>query len=199
MGAGGSQIACHVAQRLGWEILDKEIVEALASEYGTPRVVLDAVDEKKVGWLADLFNGWIEGHGFSQLSYVHRLSHLFNATAERGNVVVVGRGARFILPRQAALSVRIIAPLEARIKQLMTRQNIDAAQARKLIELSDSNRRDFIEKYFHHNVADPHFHDLIVNMEQFSHEVAVDLIVDAVHSWLDRSCDQPARIEHVTR
>jgi hypothetical protein len=77
-GAGGSQIARHVAQRLGWEVLDKEILDILESDYGTPAIVLDVVDEKKPGWLTDLFNGWIEGHGFSQLTYVHRLHHLFN-------------------------------------------------------------------------------------------------------------------------
>jgi hypothetical protein len=82
LGAGGGQIASKVAQRLGWAHMDKEIIEKLASQYGTPRAVLDAVDEKKMGWLADLFNGWIEGHGFSQLSYVNRLGRLFNMAAK---------------------------------------------------------------------------------------------------------------------
>ena len=104
MGSGGSQIANQVAQRLGWEILDKEILDKLASQYGTPRVVLDAVDEKKVGWLLDLLNGWIEGHGFSQLSYVNRLGRLFNTVAKCGNVVIVGRGAKFLLPNTAGIS-----------------------------------------------------------------------------------------------
>jgi cytidylate kinase len=85
--------------------LDKEIVDKLASQYGTPRVVLDAVDEKKVGWLLDVLNGWIEGHGFSQLSYVNRLGRLFNTVAKCGNVVIVGRGAKFLLPKTAGFSV----------------------------------------------------------------------------------------------
>jgi hypothetical protein len=63
---GGGEIASKLAQRLGWSHMDNEIIEKLASQYGTSRVVLDVVDEKKVGWLADLFNGWIEGHGFLQ-------------------------------------------------------------------------------------------------------------------------------------
>lgn len=187
MGAGGSLIAMRAAERLGWEILDKEIVEALASEYGTSRVVLDAVDEKSVGWLTDLFNGWIDGHGFSQLSYVHRLSQLVGAAAKRGNVVIVGRGARFILPRQAGFSVRIIAPFDFRVEQVVLRKGISATIARKLVERSDSDRQAFIEKYFHHNVANPHCHDLIVNVEQLVQEDAVNLIVDSVHSWLNRS------------
>src|SRR6478672_3080643 len=109
LGAGGSQIATKVAQRIGWDYLDNEIINRLATQYGTPRIVLNAVDEKKIGWLADLLNGWIEGHGFSQLSYVNRLGRLFNVMAKRGNVVIVGRGAKFLLPKGAGFSVRIIA------------------------------------------------------------------------------------------
>jgi cytidylate kinase len=187
MGAGGGQIARRVGDVLGWEVLDKGIVETLANQYGTPRVVLDAVDEKKVGWLADMFNGWIEGHGFSQLSYVHRLGHLFNMAATRGNIVIVGRGARFILPRKAGLSVRIIAPLDFRVEQVILRKGLSAVEARKRVTKSDQDRQAFIEKYFHQQITNPHTHDLIVNVEQLVQEDAVRLIVDAVHAWLKRA------------
>jgi cytidylate kinase len=187
MGSGGSQIASQVAQRLGWEILDKEILDKLASQYGTPRVVLDAVDEKKVGWLLDLFNGWIEGHGFSQLSYVNRLGHLFNTVAKRGNVVIVGRGAKFLLPKTAGFSVRVVAPLDFRVEQVILRQGVSAAEARGLIEESDNGRQAFIETFFHQNVADPHVHDLVINIKQLSQSDAVNLIVSAVKLWLIRS------------
>ena len=187
MGSGGSQVASRVAQRLGWPVLDKQIVDKLASQYGTPRVVLDAVDEKKVGWLLDMFNGWIEGHGFSQLSYVNRLGRLFNTVAKCGNVVIVGRGAKFLLPKTAGFTVRVVAPLDFRVEQVILRQGVSAAKARAIIEQSDRDRKAFIETFFHHNVADPHVHDLVVNIKQLSQSDAVNLIVSAVQLWLKRS------------
>src|SRR4249919_398398 len=63
-GAGGGEIARRAAECLGWHLLDKEILDQLSSQYGTSRVMLDVVDEKKVDWLSDLLNGWIEGNGF---------------------------------------------------------------------------------------------------------------------------------------
>jgi len=185
-GAGGSQIARHVAQRLGWKVMDKDIVDILATEYDTPSVVLDTVDEKNVGWIADLLNGWVEGHGFSQLTYVHRLHRLFSKAAQQGNVVIVGRGARFMLPQRETMSVRIIAPLELRVEQVILRQGISAIKSRELIEKSDRQCNAFIKKYFHQNIADPHVHDLVVNVEQLVQEDAVALILDAVQSWLKR-------------
>ncbi len=184
MGAGGSAIARDVAERLGWQLLDKEILGALASEYGTPKAVLGFVDEKNIGWLTDMVNGWIEGHGFSQLSYVHRMSGLFRTAAKRGKIIILGRGARFILPRATSLSIRIVAPFDFRVEQIVLRQGMTASQARTLIAQSDQDRIAFIEKYFHKNVADPHFHDLVVNVEQLGRDGSVKLIVDAVQCWL---------------
>ena len=186
LGAGGSQIARKVAQRLGWAHLDDEIINCLVSQYGTPRVVLNAVDEKKIGWLADLLNGWIEGHGFSQLSYVNRLGRLFNMMAKRGNVVIVGRGAKFLLPKSAGFSVRIIAPIDFRIEQIVRRQSITSQEARKLIQRSDADRKAFIKRFFHHDVTDPHSHDLVVNIKQVTPDMAVQLICDAVRFWVKR-------------
>jgi hypothetical protein len=188
IGAGGSEIAKRVAHRLGWELLDKEILEALESNYGTPAAVLDVVDEKRPSWLTDLFNGWIEGHGFSQLSYVHRLHRVFDTAAQRGNVVIVGRGARFILPRRAGLSVRIIAPLDFRVEQIILRQGMSAAKAREFVEHSDRQRMAFVKRYFHQDVTDPHVYDFVLNVEQFGQDNAVDLIINTVQSWLKIRC-----------
>ncbi len=91
-GAGGSEIGRRAAEIMGWRLMDKSILDQLSSQYGTSRAMLDLVDEKKVTWLADIFNGWIEGHGFSQVAYVHRLHTLFQAAAMYGDVVIVGRG-----------------------------------------------------------------------------------------------------------
>jgi cytidylate kinase len=187
LGAGGGQIASTLAERLGWAHLDKEIIETVASQYGTPRIILNAVDEKHVGWLADLFNGWIEGHGFSQLSYVNRLGRLFNIAAKRGNVVIVGRGAQFLLPKGAGFSVRIVAPMEFRMEQLVLRRGVTIQAARSLIRKSDTDRKAFIKTYFHHDVTDSHVHDLVVNIEQVTPELAVQLIFDAVQFWLKRT------------
>jgi hypothetical protein len=186
-GAGGSEIARLAAEQLGWDLLDKEILDRLMSYYGTPRAVLKVVDEKKVSWLADIFNGWIEGHGFSQLTYVHRLHRLFEAVSRKGNVVIVGRGARFVLPRRAGFSVRIIAPVDFRVQQVVLSKGLSSTDARAYIEQSDRERIAFLERYFHRDVSDPHIHDLVINAEQLGVENMLDLIVDGVNSWLQRS------------
>jgi cytidylate kinase len=183
-GAGGGEIARRAAECLGWHLLDKEILDQLSSQYGTSRTMLDVVDEKKVDWLADILNGWIEGNGFSQLAYVHRLHGLFVAAAKRGSLVIVGRGARFMLPRRTGFSVRIIAPLHERINRVVTQRGISPREARAYIERMDTQRDGFLKKYFHHDVRSPHVHDLVINTEQLGAESSLSLLLSAVQSWL---------------
>jgi cytidylate kinase len=146
--------------------------------------MLDVVDEKKVDWLSDMLNGWVEGNGFSQVAYVHRLHRLFLAAAQEGNVVIVGRGARFMLPRQAGFSVRIVAPLPERVNRIAARCGLAAGEARAYIQRLDKLRDDFLQSYFHHDVRNPAVHDLVINTQQLGADNSLDLVIAAVHAWL---------------
>ena len=182
-GAGGSEIGRRSAEVLGWRLLDKSILDQLSSQYGTSRIVLDMVDERKVSWLADIFHGWIEGHGFSQLAYVHRLHRLFEAAATRGDVVIVGRGARFILPRSSSFSVRIVAPLPKRIERVRSSMGLSDYEARIYIDSRDRQRTAFLQRYFHHDVTNPDVHDLVVNTEQLGIEGATETLLAGFRLW----------------
>jgi cytidylate kinase len=186
-GAGGSAIAKRVGQKLGWNVLDEEILDHLAREYGTPRKHIRIVDERYVHWIEEMFETWIDGQGFSQATYMHRLGHLFFLAAKRGNVVIVGRGARFILPPECGLSVRIVAPFDFRVEQVLLRRGLSVKKAREFVKRSDRQREAFIAKNFHHQVTDPHLHDLVINVEKLVQEDAADLIIAAAHSFVKKS------------
>lgn len=183
-GAGGGEIARRAAESLDWHLLDKEILDELSSLYGTSRSMLDNVDEKSVDWLTDIFYGWVEGHGFSQLAFVHRLHGLFTAAARQGNAVIVGRGARFMLPREAGFSVRIVAPLGDRVNRVALRRGVSMHEARTYIERMDRLRNEFLERYFHHDALNPTVHDLVINTERLGIEGSLTVLLAATHSWL---------------
>ncbi len=183
-GAGGSEIAHRLGQMLGWEVLDAQIVDYMVSKYGTPRSLVEFVDERQTTWMEDFFTSWIEGQGFTQATYVHRLGRLFLIAAHHGKVIIVGRGARFILPRSQGLSVRIVAPLSFRTEQIALQRGIDAKQARKVVEDSDRQRDAFVKEHFHHKAADPHMYDLVINVQKLRQEDAAKIIADATGQWL---------------
>ncbi|MCA9178946.1 MAG: cytidylate kinase-like family protein [Planctomycetales bacterium] len=176
-GAGGSDIAVSVAKLLGWEVLDHEIIDYMVEHYGASPKLLEAIDERRSPWLTEIVNSWTQdAGGMPTMKYVHRLHELFQLAASRGKVVIVGRGARFMLPRDGGLSVRIVAPLEHRIANTAAARGISTEQASQVVRKLDREREAFVREYFHHSADDPQFYDLIVNSEQLGKERVADLI-----------------------
>jgi len=186
-GAGGSAIARLVGEKLGWDVLDHEIIDYMANKYATPRDFVEFIDERRASWIQDVFTTWIEGQNFTQTTYLHRLIRLLLLAAHHGKVVIVGRGARFILPHDDGLSVRILAPLEFRIEQVILQQGLSVQDARKFVKDTDRKRQEFTKTHFHHKWADPHMYDLVINVEKLVREDAANLIVDAAQSWMKKS------------
>lgn len=179
-GACGSELAKKVAERLRWDLLDQEIVDYMETHYGTPRCLIHRVDERHENWLSAIITSRIGGLGFSETTFSHRVAKLLLLAASHGNVVIVGRGARFILPPSRGLSVRIVAPLDFRVEQVMRQRGISEKAAHRLVIETDHGRDVYIKDHFGRNAADPHLYDLVVNVGDITLDDAADVIVDFV-------------------
>jgi cytidylate kinase len=176
-GAGGGAVAQAVAAELGWELVGKTLLHQMADRYKLPQDMLEFVDEKTSNWLLEVFGKWISDRVVTQSEYVVHLGQLVLLAAQHASTVFVGRGAQFLLPRDKGLAVAIIAPLEQRISRTIQQRSLDRDQAVKYIKEVDEGRRDFVRRYFHHDVAEQDIFDLVINLDQLVQEDAVDLIV----------------------
>jgi cytidylate kinase len=182
-GCGGSRIARLVGQKLGWDVLDKELLDFMSQRYHLPRDVLEFVDETTANWLYDTFGSWLDRQTVSHEAYVEHLGQIVLLGARHGRVVLVGRGAQFFLPRDRGLAVRIVASEKFRVEQTMRDREMTRDGARHFVQERDEGRREFVRRYFHHDLADPHLYDLIVNRDQLGPEAAASLIVEAYQHW----------------
>jgi cytidylate kinase len=107
--------------------------------------------------------------------------------ARHNSAVFVGRGAHLLLPRERGFAIQILAPLEQRIRGVMQRERLSRSEAQAYLRKKDRERRDFVPKNFRRDVTDPHLYDLIVNLEYFDIEWAVDLIVRSVQRRFGRN------------
>jgi cytidylate kinase len=178
-GAGGSEIAEKLASRLGWEVLDRNLLERMDDRFHVSRKMLEAVDETEASWVYDVLGTWVEQSAVGHEKYVAQLGKIVADAANRGHVVFVGRGAQFLLPRQHGLAVRIVAPLKWRVEHVMQREGLDEAAARQFIRRKDTGRREFVERFFHRDVEDPHLYDLVINVERLGLDGAVEQIYAA--------------------
>lgn len=179
-GVDGTAIARLVADRLGWELYDKNLLDQVAQRFGESRVMLDLIDETPSNWVYDILGTWMDHHLVTHDRYVVQVARVIRMLARKGKAVFVGRGAQFLLPREHMLAVRLVASEAYRMTQIILTRKIEAAQAKQFVREADRSRRQFIERYFHHDINDPSLYDLVINVERLGPVGAVEQIISAL-------------------
>ncbi|QBD78870.1 cytidylate kinase-like family protein [Ktedonosporobacter rubrisoli] len=191
-GSGGGEIARRIAQRLGWRLVDHEIVLRVARELGVSEEDAAARDERTEGFVASLLSSMqavdpslmvltpVPSVADPQ-AYPKALSRVVQAAASSGYTVIVGRGSQVLLAqRRDALHIRIVAPLEQRIRYVMQREGLDYNAARSRIQLKDHDRQKYLQAVHHQRPDNPGLYDLVINTGVLDLDSAVDLIALAL-------------------
>lgn len=178
VGAGGYEIGRQLAERLHWDILGRDILDEMSEKYNLPRNLLEFVDEKAANWWHEMLGTLLDQKIVTQEAFVWHLGKIILLAASKGNVIFVGRGAQFFLPRERGIAVRIVAPEKMRVQQLMADRGMSRMEAQDYARTTEKHRREFISRYFHHDVGDASLYDLVINLEQLTIADAVDLTMD---------------------
>ncbi len=176
VGAGGEELSKVLATRLGWECMDRRLMDLMAEQYGLPEGTLRIADEAKSNWLRETFAHWLDKTVITESAYVSHLGQIVLMAAKSSCCVFVGRGIQYLLPGDKGLSVRVVAPLAQRVAAIRKRNQMDEKAARKFIEETEEARREFVQHCFHHDVADADCYDLVVNLGKIPLDDAVEMI-----------------------
>src|SRR3954452_9277309 len=99
------------------------------------------------------------------------------------NVGILGSGAQFLFAKVASsLHVQIVAPLPYRIARIMHTAQVDRSEAESIITDRDREKETLIRTLYGNDWRDPAFYDLVLNIDRFSNQVAVDIIVRAAQA-----------------
>ncbi len=185
-GSGGSEIARQLARDLGMDLIGAQIIQQVAERADISEKVIASLDEKEVrlrdSWLSSLFSSrhlWPD-------EYLRHLTKVVGTIGKQGNAVIVGRGSQFILPPQEALRLRLIAPLEFRIRNVMKDSNSDFETAERYVYKTESERDAFHRRHFHIDWTSPVYYDLVVNTGYIGIEGAAETIKTAFQVWKKR-------------
>jgi cytidylate kinase len=107
------------------------------------------------------------------------------AAMETSSVVIVGRGGQAMLQDQPdVLHVRIVAPIEMRIKKVQDETMFDREQALDLIKRRDKASTEYLKHVFDADWTDPTLYHLILNTGKLDQESALQLIIEAARMVL---------------
>jgi CMP/dCMP kinase len=187
-GSGGGEVAARLARRLGWRLLDHEVVARIAKQLGVTHEEVVAQDEHTAGFIERALSNM--GLGYPGVldevpptpvelarRYHEALCRVVLAAAEEGHVVIVGRGGFSLLgDRRDVLRVLITAPLPQRVAYVARREGLDERDAKERIRRIDQDRRRYVEATYHVHPGEPEQYDLTVNTAILALDDVAELI-----------------------
>jgi uncharacterized protein len=183
-GAGGNTVARLAERRLGWQVFGGEIVDEIAKKAHVRRQLIESLAERDRTTIQDIIGQLLNPEEIGTADYLAYLKQVVLALGHQGDVIIVGHGARYLLPGQFGLSVRLIAPVETRVRRLADKAHLSLGAARVEIERIDHERAKSIHRHFGRNVADPLSYDLTINTGAMSAETAAEVVVTALQRKL---------------
>jgi len=185
-GSGGNILAKKLSEQLEYDLFYQEFIHDMAKSARVSVRLLETLDEKGVSVLEEWISSLVDKRHLWPDRYLQHLMKIIGTIGKHGRAVIVGRGANFVLPYDKRLSVRVIAPLETRIKNVSKAYDVTVEDAKTRVLTTESNRKAFIKKYFNDDIRDPLNYDLIINTETLSIDDAANAVKGAL-SQLNRS------------
>ena len=150
-GSGGRTIAKKLAEDLGYEYYDYELVQQIAKESGFAEGFIEEYGEEtsNSGFFAFLGNNW--GNNISDQLYLAERKVILEL-AEKGNCVIVGRCADYILrDRTDTLNVFIYADMEWKKDRIVNLYGEREQSPEKRILEKDKRRKAYYKYYTDRN------------------------------------------------
>jgi CMP/dCMP kinase len=192
-GAGGSELGVLLGQNLGWPVLDHELVGKLAARL--------SCDEGEVVAMAEHAPSFLERLAAvatvtAPESRVHSppwstdpdcvaaaAREVLSEAAQNLPLIVVGHGGNCLFRGRAdVLRVRVTAPVEVRVGRVARRSSLTLGQAAAAVRRRDSDRQQYLQRYYQSDVNDPNGYDLQINTGTVSLETAAQMVLGLIRS-----------------
>lgn len=181
-GSGGGFVAQAVGRKLGIPVYDNELISKAAEESGYSKSVFEGGEKRRSLFSMSSFftSGRLAlGEGYVNDDILFRIqSEVIRNIAEKGDAIIVGRCADYILRDLRCLDVFVCAPMEFRIKRLMENEGLDADQAESLMRRKDRTREAYYNYYTFGAWGVASNYDLCIDSSILGIEGTADCIID---------------------
>lgn len=186
-GSGGPQIAKMVADRLGIEYYNRDLVDKVVAQIGVDKGLVEEADTK-IGVRYAFDTSY--GVRYANLSnrVIDAQFQAINDFANKSSCVIVGRSSDYILRnRDDVLNVFIYAPQEDEIAAVMKEKGIkNMRKAKEEWESVDKAQHARHEYITGKKRGDRHTRDMLINSSILGWDETTDMIIDMI----DRKFEQ---------
>lgn len=172
-GSGGREFGRRLAEELGFEYYDKEIVTEISKHTKLSEEYVQQIVEHTPHRLYPITVGHsmshIENYSFSQAQAVFQAqTEILKELAEKSNCVIVGRCADYILKDYNPFNIFVYADLDSRVKRCIERRTeeepiLPEKKLRRKIKKIDRHRARYYSFYTGSKWGDKSNYDLCIN------------------------------------
>lgn len=200
LGSMGTYIGRKLAERLGYDYVDKERLSKIMKDYGFSK--FDNIYETVPGF-------WEKYDEYRDMT-INFLAEVILAVAHHGNVVIAGRGSFGLLDAFSdVINIRIKAPKSCRVHRVMEDRNITEDEAKKIVKQNDKVRRSFVESDFRFDYNNSTEFDLILDTSIVPPDMCVEWLAQAYDATNGKRDDdrpsvstlkiEPVLVKHVEK
>lgn len=189
-GSGGKEIGSKLAEALGIQLYDKEMLARAAKESGICEEIFETHDEKPTNsflysLVMDTYSMGYTGNTYTDMPINHKVFlaqfDTIKKIADEGPCILVGRCADYALESyDNVLSVFIHADLDARIRRIARIYDLADNKAKDIITKTDKKRASYYNYYTNKKWADSSSYELCLN----SAKLGIDGTVKALEQYI---------------
>jgi len=179
-GSCGSTIAKRIADELGVDLFNRDIVHRIATSTRSSAVLIDSLEKERMSGVQDFISSLIKEHYLHPDIYLEHLMKVINTIGQYKHAVIVGRGANFILPAHKCFRIRVVANLEDRVANVAAHFGVGTNDAKRRVLHRESRREAFVRQSFHADISDPHHYHLILNTSFTTLDAAVETAIGGI-------------------
>lgn len=195
-GSGGKQIGQALAERMGVNCYDKELLTLAAKNSGLCEELFETHDEKPTSsflysLVMDTYSLGYTTSAYMDMPINHKIFlaqfDSIKKLADEESCVIVGRCADYALADYPnTVSVFITGDDDQRIEWLKELYKVDAAKAKDIMVKTDKKRASYYNYYSSKKWGDSRSYDLCLNSSKLGMDGCVDMILEfakAKQAW----------------
>ena len=192
-GAGGSSVAADVAARLGWRLVDNQLVEEIARRAGLTPAEVEQRVERGPTFVERVVRAFSASTAEAlppaslappeiEDARIKEITEQVVAESAGNHAVLVGRAAVAVIgQRDEALHVKLVGSLEYRRQVIVERLGVTAQEAERAIRDVDAHRAAYHRRWYQRDWTDPHLYHLVINSGWVGLARAAEIIVGVVN------------------
>ncbi|MCR4602995.1 MAG: cytidylate kinase-like family protein [Prevotella sp.] len=190
-GTGGHEIGAELARRLNVKLLDKQILNEVASRFCNVEDAVEKIESRNPLWRDDFtgfYRQYMAGAEYSGQEQDKTSHDLFEAQAgairkiaAQESCVIVGRcGFHIFRDYPNALKIFIHADMDCRKRRIAEKYDISERDAAAMIVDNDYSRELYTKTFTGSEWQDARNYDVTINVRKFGVNGAVDFLMNAI-------------------